>query len=367
MATHFATLSAKMTMKLILVCFCFLYSAGCFAKSSDSTVYSASNKLIQYTGRVDHSNPAGPVLWAPGVYIDISFEGTYCVMKINDEERYGKSHNYIIVQVDDGMPSRIQTRARENSIVLASNLKEGKHRIRICKSTEAEIGYLQPVAFITKKLIPSPKKPKRKIEFIGDSITCGMGNDESSQPCGKGEWYDQNNAWMAYGPITARAVNAQWHLSSISGIGLIHSCCNKKTVMPPLFKKLSLSNDSIEWDFNRYQPDLVTVCLGQNDGIQDSVAFCKAYVGFMQQLRAYYPKARLVMLTSPMAGKELNSVLQKYILSIERSLQVKDKKIGHYFFKQQYIKGCSSHPSGADHLQMADELIPFLKKLMRWK
>lgn len=340
-------------------------SLHCFA-GKDSTVYPALHKLIQYTGRADKSNTAGPVIWAPGAYINIAFEGSYCIMKIKDEVKYGKSHNYIIVQVDEEKPYRIQLKERENSIVLANNLKEGKHSITICKSTEAEIGWIQPTAFITKKLIAPAKKPKRKIEFIGDSITCGMGNDESSQPCGKGEWYDQNNAWMGYGPLTARSVKAQWHLSSISGIGLIHSCCNKTTVMPPLFKKLSLSADSINWDFKQYQPNLVTVCLGQNDGIQDSTAFCSAYVHFMQSLRTCYPKATLVMLTSPMGDKALNSVLQRYILSVEKALKQKDKKIDHYFFKQQYIKGCSSHPSGEDHLQMAAELTAFVKQKMRW-
>ncbi|RYF83558.1 MAG: acetyl xylan esterase, partial [Chitinophagaceae bacterium] len=229
-----------------------LCSFNMFAHA-DSTVYPAAHPLIQYTGRVDKTNPLGPVMWAPGVYIDVAFEGTYCIMKIKDEVKYGKSHNYIIVQVNDEKPYRIQLKEKENSIILASNLKEGKHKIKICKSTEAEIGWLQPIAFIAKKIIRPVKKPVRKIEFIGDSITCGMGNDESSQPCGKGEWYDQNNAWMAYGPLTARTVKAQWHLSSISGIGLMHSCCNKTTVMPPLFKKLSLSADSIDWDFTLYQ------------------------------------------------------------------------------------------------------------------
>ncbi len=352
-------------MKFFFLCLAVLAGFSSFA-NADSTAYAASHSFIQYTGRVDKSNAVGPVMWAPGTYINIAFEGTYCIMKINDEVKYGKSHNYIIVQVDNEKPYRIQLKEKENTIVLASNLKPGKHSVTICKSTEAEIGWLQPTAFITKKLVRTTKKPKRKIEFIGDSITCGMGNDESSQACGTAEWYDQNNAWIAYGPRTARALNAQWHLSAISGIGLIHSCCGKTTVMPPLYKKLSLSADSINWNFKMYQPELVTICLGQNDGIQDSTTFCNAYINFMKELRSYYPKATLVMLTSPMANAALNNTLQQYILSIEKALKQKDKKIGHYFFTQQYTKGCSWHPSAKDHEQMAEELTAYLKQKMRW-
>ncbi|MEZ4931043.1 MAG: hypothetical protein R2788_02790 [Saprospiraceae bacterium] len=45
-------------------------------------------------------------------------------------------------------------------------------------------------------------------------------------------------------------------------------------VMPPVFDNVDMRYDSIEWDFSKYQPDVLTICLGQNDGVQDSTAFC---------------------------------------------------------------------------------------------
>jgi len=40
-----------------------------------------------------------------------------------------------------------------------------------------------------------------------------------------------------------------------------------------------LRGDTITWDFKAYQPDVVTICLGQNDGPkQDSTLFCSTYV-----------------------------------------------------------------------------------------
>lgn len=366
MAAYYFTLSEEINMKAL---FCFIAMAialNVCAGRADSSTYSALDKRIRYTGRVDKSNAEGPVMWAPGAYIDIDFTGSYCIMLINDENRWGKSHNYLVIVVDDSAPKRIRLQEKQNRIVLAENLPPGKHHISICKSTEAEIGYIQPTAFIAKKIIAPSRAPRRRMEFIGDSITCGMGNDESDKSCGQGEWYDQHNAWIAYGPLTARHYNAQWHLSSISGIGLMHSCCNKSTIMPPLFKKLGLSADTLQWDFKRYQPNVVTICLGQNDGIQDSATFCKSYVDFMKALRNYYPKATLVMLSSPMAATELNKFLQTSILAVEDALKKKDKKITHYFFSKQYSGGCSSHPSGRDHALMAAELISFLSKKMKW-
>ncbi|HMR91290.1 MAG TPA: SGNH/GDSL hydrolase family protein [Chitinophagaceae bacterium] len=337
------------------------------APVADTASYPADHDYIRYTGRVDFSKAGQPKYWAPGVYFTFSFEGTYCVLLLNDEERWGKSHNYLQIQIDDQPSYRIQTTGKENRIVLASGLAPGRHTVIVCKNTEAGIGYIQPVSLLCEKLLPPPPAPSRRIEFIGNSITCGMGNDASAIACNTREWYDQHNAYMAYGPLTARKLNARWQLTAESGIGLIHSCCNKKTTMPQVFDKINVADDTIAWDFSRYQPDVVTVCLGQNDGIQDSTAFCNAYVQFLYHLRQYYPKAQIVLLSSPMAGDDLKKVLTGYITSVVNAMhREKDKKISSYFFSKRYDKGCDYHPNMDEHKEMADELAAYLKGLMKW-
>ncbi|MBL7759761.1 MAG: hypothetical protein JNK08_03610 [Sediminibacterium sp.] len=346
-----------------------LFSKESFANNNhaDSTFYPAGNPAIQLTGRVDYSRPDQPRFWAPGVYINIRFRGTYCILDITDEVRWGTNHNYLEVKIDNNIPYRIRLNNSNNRILLANNLKEGVHNIIICKNTEADIGYLQLNGIICSKLLNPSKKPKRKIEFIGNSITCGSGNDESVTACNTGAWYDQHNAYMAYGPLTSRTLNAQWQLSSVSGIGLMHSCCNKEKIMPQVFDKINMSGDSIPWNFQHYQPDVVTVCLGQNDGIQDSAVFCKNYIGFLERLRSYYPKTRLVLLSSPMADKNLDSVLRKYITAVRLALERRNEwKVSSYFFSKRYHKGCGSHPNLAEHREMAGELSAFIRKEMNW-
>jgi hypothetical protein len=75
------------------------------------------------------------------------------------------------------------------------------------------------------------------------------GSDLSAVPCGKGVWQDQHNAYLSYGPVTARALSAQYHLSAVSGIGLMHSCCNMNIIMPQVYDKISMRNDTINWNF----------------------------------------------------------------------------------------------------------------------
>lgn len=329
--------------------------------------FAADDPNIQYTGRIDFTNPKLPRFWQPGVYIETKFRGTDCFIMIKDEELWGTKHNYLEVVVD-GKPVRLQTTSKQDTIAVADGLAIGVHSLLICKNTEANIGYLEFVGILCKKLVQPSSKPRRKIELIGNSITCGTGSDQSSVPCGKGVWEDQHNAYLSYGAITARELNAQYHLSSVSGIGLMHSCCNMDIIMPGVFDKISMRNNAIEWNSNNYQPDVLTICLGQNDGIQDSAIFCKNYISFIKQLRNNYPKSYLVLLTSPMADKSLAGFMKAILTAIKNKVNAEgDKRVTTYFFSKQYHNGCDGHPDLQDHLQIADELTLAIKKIMKWE
>ncbi len=334
--------------------------------SDDLYLFTADNPLYQFVGRIDFHNKKLPRYWSPGVYITAKFKGSECELLVNDQELWGKNHNYIEIKVDDNKPFKVQTKQKDNVIKIATGLSAGEHTVVICKNTESNIGYLEFVGLRCKALLPLPAKPKRKIEFIGNSITCGTGSDQSDIPCGKGVWQDQHNAYLSYGPTIARQLNAQWSLSAVSGIGLIHSCCGMEILMPPVFDKIDLRGDSIKWNFKNYQPDVITVCLGQNDGVQDSVTFCSAYVKFIHSLRSHYPAAQIILLTSPMGDATLTLVLKRYLSGIKNAVKKKDKKVDTYFYSKQYYHGCDYHPNLEEHKEMAKELGTFIKKKMKW-
>lgn len=345
---------------IVIVCNCSVQAGG-------RAFFAADHPYIQYTGRIDFSNPTAPRFWTAGVYIQFKYNGTSCEITLNDEVLWGNMHNYIEIVIDNQLPRKVKTTGKVNKIKIGEGLKKGEHSVTIVKNTEALIGYLEFAGVRCEKLLPLAPKPTRKIEFFGNSITSGMGNDLSPIPCGEGEWYDQHNAYYSYGARVARELNAQYHLSSESGIGLIRSCCDKPFTMPRIYDKVSFSLDSIKWDFSRYQPDVVTVCLGQNDGIQDSVAFTSAYVDFLKTLRGHYPNAEIICLTSPMADEKLNSVLQKYLTGIQNFMhRAGDKQVDLFFYSRRYQNGCGDHPDLEDHKKMAKELVPFIRNKMKW-
>jgi len=354
----------KYLLVLLFTC-CSVISATA-QPQKHSTFIPASHPYIQYTGRIDFSNPQLPRFWQPGVYVQLHFSGTWCDVIVNDEVLWDKNHNYLEVVVD-GTPLRLQSKGKTDTIHAAQNLKPGKHSLLICKNTEANIGYIELVGFRCEKILKPLAKPKRKIECIGNSITCGTGSDMSEVPCGKGVWQDQHNAYMSYGAITARTLQAQYHLSSVSGIGLMYSCCNMDIIMPQVFDKVSMRNNEISWDFKKYQPDAVTICLGQNDGIQDSAIFCNNYIAFLKTLRTYYPRAGFVLLSSPMADSALTAFMKKTITSIVDVVNSNgDKKVYRYFFSRRFTGGCDYHPSLEEHKLIAAELSAALQKIMHW-
>ena len=326
--------------------------------------HNSENSLFDFTGRIENNELKR--FWQPGVTVTMKIKGSLCEVFLNDEELYGNSHNYIEVIVDAMKPVRLQTIAKNNKLII-EGLNNNHHIITICKNTEAGIGYLEFAGINCKKLLKLPAKPTRKIEFIGNSITCGSGMDLSLIPCSNGKWYDQHNAYLSYGPLAARSLQSQWSLSSVSGIGMIHSCCNMNITMPQVFDKIDMRDDSIEWNFNLYIPDVVTICLGQNDGIQDSTIFCNAYISFIKDIRNKYANADIICLTSPMGDEKLTTTLKNYLTSIVNALNNSgDKKIYKYFFSKQYHNGCGGHPDLKDHEMIAAELTGFIKNLEHW-
>ncbi|MEO7715713.1 MAG: SGNH/GDSL hydrolase family protein [Capsulimonas sp.] len=338
------------------------------ADTPKSDFVAADSKNIQYMGRIDFADPKKPRFWASGCTLRAKFRGTYCDALVNDQVLWGTSHNYIEVIIDDLPPKRIQMTGPVNTLKIAEGLPEGSHTVTLCKDTESSIGYLEFTGFRCAGLARPDRQPKRKMEFIGDSITCGMGSDTRVKPCGEGQWYDQTNAYMSYGPVTARLLNAQWHVTSASGIGMHHSCCDMKVTMPDVFGKTDVSGNAPgDWNFARYQPDVVTVCLGQNDGSGEPVAFRAAYLAFLTQVRSRYPKAQIVCLTSPMADASLTAFLKDSLTGIVQEKQrAGDKRIHAFFFSRSYNDGCGGHPSMAQHQLIANELAAYSKTTFGW-
>lgn len=332
-----------------------------------------SDKNIQYLGRISFKNPNSPCFTYPGVQINAGFTGTS--LKMVAKPRSG----YFMAQIDNAKPFKVSFFAPKDSIVtLATALPKGNHQVKLMYAIE---GYeLRPEfrGFIVDddaSLAPAPQLPKRKIEFIGNSITCGYGTEGANERCHF--MYETENHYYTYAALTARNLNAQYQVVSRSGIGVYRNYDGPKTGneknMRATYDLTLFMDESEKWDFTRFIPDVVCINLGTNDTSTkgcDITLLTDAYIKLIKQVREKYSKAKIVMLCGcMMRGNQLADAKSAINSAVDTIIKSGDKRIYTFDFTPAdgtLGYGSDSHPSIAQHKKMSEELTGYLKNLMKW-
>ncbi len=339
------------------------------------TFYPSNDLKFQYSGRIDSLPDSSVVLIGSASSVTFHFESDSCpvAMKLG---KTGVKYNFVSLEVDGNYIERIRTEGeteRFYQIPLTAGSKE--HTVSIYKSTEASVGDILFCGAVVDKLIEPSPKPEKKIEFIGNSITCGVGIDWKEIPCDSGEWHDQHNSYWAYGPRVARALNLQYMLSSVSGIGMYRYWNVDEPSMPKIYENRYLNtDDSKKWDFTGFTPDVVSICLGTNDLSDgdhiherpdfDAEMFKSNYISFIEMIYSHYPDVQVVLLSSPVLEGGENEILMICLTEIQQHFNDANvaKPISIFEFHDIHPHGGTGHPDKEDHARMADQLIPFYKQ-----
>jgi lysophospholipase L1-like esterase len=315
-------------------------------------------------------------LISSAVHFGFSFEGDGCDVYASLPE--WMDHNYLQYELDGVYQKRIKISKGQNGPVHLTASGSGRHTVWIYKATEATTGAIFIEKILGKNLKALPDSHAPLIEFIGNSITCGAASDVSEVPCGTGVYHDQHNAYYAYGPRVARKLGANYIVSGVSGIGIYRTWNREEPSMPQVYDKADFGVESSRtWDFNKYNPQIVSIALGTNDlsngdgktprASFDSARFVNSYVTFVQFVKSKYPAAQIVLLNSPMVAGERNSLLQNCLATVKKkmdSLYPSGKAVALFAFKPMQTRGCTGHPGVEDHEILAEELYPFLKNLL---
>jgi lysophospholipase L1-like esterase len=368
----------KSTAVLIHLSTALLVFSGIKVMAIEPASYAPDNPHVRYTGRIDFSNPIKPRLSGAGAYFQLKFKGSSCQVLLEDQNLYG-NHNYIATVLDGAYQGRIRVSANQTVYTVVQNVPDSVHTLIVCKATEAQIGYMDLLGISCREILPWGENPGREIEFIGNSITCGMGLETSAIPCDAAKWYDQHNAYLSYAPLVARELKADWLLSSVSGIGITRNWNSAGPTMPQVYNHTFLDTDSSAlWSADRFVPDLISICLGTNDfsdgdgtyerAALDSATFVNNYIRFVKFIRNRYPHAQICCLSSPMLSPEKTSRLTEYLSVVTRFMREAehDDMVHLFIFSRSYTRGCSGHPDEQDHRLMAEELLPFFKNIMNW-
>ena len=183
------------------------------------------------------------------------------------------SRAYIAVFVDDcaDCTARFPITRADGWYTLAEGLPWKQHTVRVIKDTEAGYGRAAVAAIETDGYFadaPAPKK--RRIEFIGDSITCGYGNlCSNASP----DFITAEESFVhTYAFFACEALGCEAEVVAASGNGFHRDYgCNFVNLIPELYEytdKLLHGHLGLEperWDFSHQKCDLVVIKLGQND------------------------------------------------------------------------------------------------------
>ena len=356
-------------MKLI---FAFILLQICLSGIAQTKFVPVNNEAIRYVGRFDFSNPQEVRFDWSGVYIQFSFKGTDCSVKMSDT-----GHNYYNVLVDD-LPSKTIDVKSDTTVVIASKIKSQLHTIQIYKRTEGNqgIGSFKGILISEKgEMVPWKEIPTRKIEFIGNSITCGYGTEGLS----KSERFKPSteNNYMSYAPIMARAFNADYHIVAHSGMGVVRNYGYKEKVspnaLPGRFERVFDEKDQPIWNFKQWKPDVVVINLGTNDfstkPFPDKEVFKAGYVKLINDVFKQYGDLPVFCVVGPMTDEPCYSYVKEMVEDFRSTYHKSNVYfigIPTYLMDSEKDLGSDTHPNYKGARKMAAHALPVISSILKW-
>lgn len=346
------------------------------ATGSNGTFVAYNDKKIQYEGRTGQRADATELYWS-GTTVRLRFEGTQVKAQLKDYN--GQNHFNVII--DGEVVRRLKVDSTKKWYTLAENLAPAEHTVELFKRTqinkEYNRGYTKFYGFElgSGQALTAPPLKKRRIEFYGNSITCGHAVEDTTNTDSGASFFENN--YVSYAAVTARHYAAQYSCIAVSGIGLMAGF--RSFIMPEIYNLRNPFDSTDVWDFSVYQPQIVVVNLLQND--QAIVAnpaheqfkkrfkatpptddfIVNAYAGFVKQLRSRYPQASIVCVMGNMDVTKEGSTWPGYVEKAVAGLH--DKKVYTHFFT---YKGTPRHPNVQEQAAMATSLIQFIDDSIKW-
>ena len=131
--------------------------------------------------------------------------------------------------------------------------------------------------------------------------------------------------------------------------------------MPYYFNKTLLTSEKPFWNFKRWKPNIVVICLGTNDFSTEpkpsKELFIKEYRKLISTIRGKYGNIKIFIMGSPTLIEPLNTYLEE-ISKKERIKLITQPKT------PENQLGCDWHPNVYAHQQIASILIKELKKYL---
>lgn len=338
---------------------------------------------VKLLGRTHHR---GEVAWltysASG--IEFRFEGKQCVIElVADNTVNSAGHRArVAVYVDDVRIWDTLMHEKEASLTVIDSEETQSATIRVVKLSEVSDSVVGVAAIATDDAatIEPTEEKNRKIEFIGDSITCGYGVDGTLQ-----DLYDTaiEDATKTYAYLAAELLDADYSMVCQSGYGIISGYTgtgdkNGGQIIPPYYTTQGNSMGMIEgkiltkvleWDFSAFVPDTIVINLGTNDysycgsDVAKREEFAAGYVEFLKLVREHNPDAEIVCALGIM-GAELYGSIETAVATYTGETGDTNIRTFRFDVQNQAQDGIAVdyHPSATTHQKAAAKLAEALKQ-----
>ena len=303
---------------------------------------------------------------ASGIEFNLRAEGDVTLSVVTSGVKSDCTTTYFTVYIDgERQIKRLSAESGKTELVIASFDELGEHTVRVVSQTESNytLTKMTKISFAGELLDP-PKEKELYIEFIGDSLTCGMGNigSNSSKDPQTPLWED---ATQSYAYMIAEQIDADHTIVSQSGIGIAGSWFD------PLFDfytKASYSRDKeTEYEFER-APDIIVINLGTNDYFLNKDKdpnMCKPEEvevktkEFIELVRASYGKDIPIIWAYGLVGTFLYDNIKAAIDSLG------GESAGIYMCElPENTGGAQYHPNVRGHREATAALLPTVKDIL---
>ena len=316
-----------------------------------------------------------------GKGLEITFVGGNTAEVPNNEGNYVR----IGVYIDGVRTNDLALNNRELKVKVAENADVKTSVIRIIKLSECAMSLMGIKSFEiadNESVKPAPAL-KTKIEFIGDSITCGYGVDDPDPTHNFKTLTEDVTKGFAY--KTATALQCDYSMFSTSGYGIISGYTDNPEIrhadqlIPTFYESMGLSYDklegipssqSIKWDYSKYVPDIIVLNLGTNDDsfCQDDAEkqawFSSEYTLFLKKIREKNPNAKIICVLGLMGDRLFPAVCKG---AADFRKETGDDKVYTLHLPEQDPEvgyGANYHPLESEHRKAADVLVSFIKNLI---
>jgi lysophospholipase L1-like esterase len=280
--------------------------------------------------------------------------------------RVGRDEAILAVSVDGREAARL---ARPGTgLYRVGGLRPGRHRLRVEVVTESQ---KEPTRFggffasgATRAVLLA--RPRRAIEFIGDSHTVGYANASAKRECTGEEIWSTTDSTRAVPALIARRYAADVAVNAISGRGVVRNYGGEKHDLLPEAYLYALLDHRFPWRRERWRPQLILVALGTNDFSTPLHAgekwtdrqalradFEAHYLRFLRSLRAADPGAFLLIWIADTGDGEIAREAGRVA---SRMAESGERRIAFVPVSGLALSACDWHPSLADDRRIAAAL-----------